>query len=121
MAEGLAHKYFKKKHIKSAGTKPETVNPLAIQVMNEIGIDISMNKSKSFSDNDIKNADYVITLCGDAKDTCIIDNSFRKKHLHWDISDPAKARGSSEELLDVFRITRDIIKKEIISLKNNIL
>ena len=120
MADGLAKKYLNKLTIKSAGTKPEPVNPLAIQVMDEIGIDISKNKSKSFSDNDIKNADYIITLCGDAKDTCIIDNRFKKKHLHWDITDPAKARGSNEELLDVFRRTRDIIKKEIISLEKDI-
>jgi len=120
IADGLANKYLNKITIKSAGTKPEVVNPLAIQVMDEIGIDISKNKSKSYSNDDIKNADYVITLCGDAKDTCIIENTFRKKHLHWNISDPAKARGSSEELLDVFRSTRDIIKKEIISLEKNI-
>ena len=121
MADGLANKYLNKIDIKSAGTKPETVHPLAIQVMNEIGIDISMNKSKSFSDNDLKNADYLITLCGDAKDSCIIDNRFTKKHLHWDISDPAKVKGSTEELLNVYRNTRDMIKKEIITLEKDIL
>ena len=121
MADGLANNYLNTVNIKSAGTKPESINPLAVQVMNEIGIDISKNKSKSFSNDDIKNADYVITLCGDAKDTCIIDNRFRNKHLHWEISDPAKSKGSNEELLVVFRNTRDIIKKEIMSFKSNIL
>ena len=113
MAEGLARKYFNNFHIKSAGTKPEPINPLAIQVMNEIGIDISMNKSKSILEDDIENAYYVITLCGDAKETCITDKQFENKHLHWNISDPAKFKGSEKELLDIFRNTRNNIKKNI--------
>ena len=121
MADGLAKKYLNKISIKSAGTKPESINPLAIAVMNEIEIDISKNKSKSYSDDDIKNADYVITLCGDAKDTCITNNQFKNKHIHWDIADPAKSKGTKNELLNVFRDTRDIIKKEIISFKDNVL
>ena len=119
MAEGLAQKHLNTHTIKSAGTKPESVNPLAVQVMNEIGIDISKNKSKSFSNDDIKNANYVITLCGDAKDSCIIEKSFTNKHLHWNILDPANARGSKKEILDVFTKTRDKIEKEIISLSKS--
>ena len=78
IAEGLAQKYLNKYTIKSAGTNPETINSLAIQVMDEIGIDISMKQAKPILNSDIENANYIITLCGDAKDTCIIDERFHK-------------------------------------------
>ena len=113
MAEGLAKKYLNDHNINSAGTKPDPLNPLAIEVMNEIDIDISNNKSKSIFDVDLNNADIIITLCCDAKDTCFIDNRFNDKHIHWDLSDPAKSKGNKDELLNVFRKTRDSIEHKI--------
>ena len=115
MAEGLAKKYINNSFIHSAGTHPDPINPLAIEVMSEISIDISKNKSKSISQKEIQRMDYVITLCGDAKDECIILENSLNKHIHWDIKDPAKARGSKDELLNVFRDTRDLLKEKILS------
>ena len=113
MAEGLARKYLNNYIIKSAGTYPETVNPLAIEVMSEIDIDLSSYQSKSISDKEIESFDIVITLCGDAKDKCPNLNNLVKKHIHWDISDPAKTSGSKQSKLNVFRNTRDQIKDKI--------
>ena len=115
MAEGLAKIYINSSFIQSAGTRPDPINPIAIEVMSEISIDISKNKSKSISQKEIQRMDYVITLCGDAKDECIILENSLNKHIHWDIKDPAKARGSKDELLNVFRDTRDLLKEKILS------
>jgi protein-tyrosine-phosphatase len=95
----------------SAGSRPSgKVNPLAIEVMKEAGIDISMNKSKCF--NDIKGIkfDYVVTLgCGD---TCPFVSA--DKHIHWDIQDPKRKD------IEFFRITRDETAKKITDLVNGI-
>jgi len=116
MAEGLAKKYMKNCIIKSAGTHPEPINPFAIEVMKEIDIDLSNHHSKSISDKEMQNIDIVITLCGDAKEQCVILNNSLKKKIHWNINDPAKASGNNEKLLTIFRKTRDHIEKEIKSL-----
>ena len=120
MAEGLAKKYFKNFTIKSAGTNPEPINPFAIEVMKELNIDLSNNYSKSMNDSDIKQFDMVITLCGDAIDQCISPQKIKKKHIHWDIEDPAKCKASYEKKLNIFRITRDKIKENIESLNEKI-
>ena len=80
IAEGLARKYLNNYTIESAGTNPETVNPIAIEVMREIDIDLSNHYSKSITDEQMKSFDIVITLCGDAKDKClnIIKKRFTK-------------------------------------------
>ena len=119
IAEGLAKHYIKSSFIKSAGTHPDPINPIAIEVMSEINIDISNCKSKSISQQEIKNMDIIITLCGDAKEECIILQNSLNKHIHWDIKDPAKARGSKDELLSVFRETRDLLKEKILSFNLN--
>ena len=118
MAEGVAHKYLINHKIKSAGTKPQNVNPLAIEVMNEVGVDISKHFSKSFSDQDLKTHDIIITLCGDAKDECVYLSVFSKKHIHWNLEDPAKAIGSRDEKLNFLRKIRDQIKDKIKILNN---
>tara|TARA_B100000945_G_scaffold145451_1_gene116415 strand:+ start:2487 stop:2855 length:369 start_codon:yes stop_codon:yes gene_type:complete len=120
MAEGLAKKYFKNFTIKSAGTNPEPINSLAIEVMKELNIDLSNNYSKSMNDSDIKQFDMVITLCGDAKDQCIVPQKIQKEHIHWDIEDPAKYKGSYENKLNIFRIARDKIKENIENLNEKI-
>ena len=115
MAEGFARelkeKIYKDKNllILSAGVSPKPVNPLSIKVMAERGIDLTNYKSKSLDDIDLTNADYIITLCGDAKDNCPYVGA-KTKNLHWDLLDPANAEGSEEEKLNFFRKIRDDIE-----------
>jgi arsenate reductase (thioredoxin) len=87
----------------SAGVEPKSVNPLAVQVMQEIGIDISNQRSKDVSEV-IKNSfDWVITVCDNAKERCPIFPSARM--MHWNLRDP--------ETLDDFRQTRDDLSSKI--------
>jgi arsenate reductase (thioredoxin) len=118
MAEGIASKYLKEHFISSAGTLPEPVNPNAIISMKGIGIDISNNKSKKIDLDQLNNFDLVITLCGDAKDKCPVINS--KKHIHWDISDPAKFKGTKDQIITEFSRVRDMIHEHIILLKDQL-
>ena len=115
MAEGFARDLKEKTYkdnnllILSAGVSPKPVNPLSIKVMAEKGIDLTNYKSKSLDDIDLTNADYIITLCGDAKDNCPYVGA-KTKNLHWDLLDPANAEGSEEEKLNFFRKIRDEIE-----------
>jgi len=114
MAEGIAN-FLGKGIIKaySAGLNPAGyVHPYAVKVMSEIGIDISRYTSKSIDEELLKEMDMVITLCGDAYETCPMTPPNIKK-LHWGLPDPAKATGSEEEILNVFRSVRDEIKNRI--------
>ena len=120
MAEGFARKYLTKYVIQSAGTHPQPVNFIAIEVMNEIGIDISKHYSKSILDKDLKLHDIIITLCGDAKDECVNLGAFAKKHVHWDLEDPARAIGTSNEKLNFYRKIRNQIENQIKSLTNKL-
>ena len=115
MAEGLAKKYLKPYSIKSAGTHPEPINLFALKVMEEINIDISDYESKSISKMEMEQVDIVVTLCGDARDQCVILDNSIKKHIHWNINDPAKSTGSKAERLIIFRDVRDLIEKKSIN------
>jgi arsenate reductase len=96
----------------SAGIKPTQVNPLAIKVMAEAGIDISKHRSKSAMEFIGQKFDYVVTVCDNAKQTCpIFPGKYEK--IHWDLEDPAEAQGSEEERLAFFRRIRDEIKNNI--------
>ena len=117
IAEGIAKKYFNNYIIESAGTNPESINPLAIEVMKEIDIDLSDHYSKSITEDKIKFFDIVITLCGDANDSCVNLNTLVKKHIHWDITDPAKFHGEEEAKKKIFRDVRELIKNNIKDLK----
>ena len=118
MADGIANKYLKDHLITSAGTNPELVNSNAIISMNGIGIDISNNKSKKIDLDQLNDFDLVITLCGDAKDKCPVINS--NKQIHWDIPDPAKFKGSKDQIRSEFSRIRDIIYDYIILLKDQL-
>lgn len=121
MAEGLAN-YFGSGKVKaySAGLLPAGyIHPFAIKVMNEIGIDISKQSSKAIVENLLNDMDYVITLCGDAKETCPVTPSHIKKS-HWGLPDPAKLEGSEEERLKGFRAVRDEIRKRVEEFLSNI-
>jgi len=110
MAEGYL-RYFAgdKAMIKSAGVETHGVNPKAIAVMKEDGVDISDHTSNNVDEYASIDFDYVITVCDNAKEKCPI---FPGKALkfHHNFPDPAKAKGSEEEILDQFRVTRDLIK-----------
>ncbi len=96
----------------SAGITPAGVNPRAVEVMREAGVDISAQTSDPVDLEMLKSADLIITLCGDARESCpIVPGSAEKRH--WDLIDPAKAEGSEEEILGVFRQVREEISQRV--------
>ena len=118
MAEGFAQMKLSNRYsIYSAGVEAHGLNPKSVKVMSEVGIDISSQNSKSITDDEIFQYDLVVTLCGDAMDRCPLLLSNGEKHIHWDLRDPARAKGTDEEVLDVYRFVRDQINKKIDSLK----
>jgi arsenate reductase len=115
MAEGLINHFLGDKIAAfSAGTEATSVNPTAIEIMQEIGIDISQQRSKNLSAFDGQNFDYVITLCGNANETCPLYIGGAKK-LHIGFDDPTKAHGTAEDTLQEFRRVRDEIKEKLIA------
>ena len=95
--------------VESAGSKPAGyVHPLAIQVMKEIGIDISGHRSKHMNDFLNQSVETVITVCGNADQACPVFPGQLNRH-HWGFDDPAHATGTEEEKLVVFRRVRDEI------------
>jgi len=113
MAEGFLKSFDENLEVYSAGTKPSTqVHPKAIQVMNEVGIDLSKNYPKH-SDQFINDElDFVITVCDNAKESCPIFIGKVGKQLHIGFEDPTDATGTEEEILTVFRRIRDEIKRD---------
>ncbi len=96
----------------SAGVMPSTIHPKTIQVMNEIGIDISNQTSKGIDDDLLHKMDMIITLCSSAEAMCPMTPP-RIKRIHWSIDDPKSATGAEEEVLNAFRGARDEIRKKI--------
>ena len=121
MAEGFLKHYRPDWEIYSAGTEPGTrVNPLAVEVMLEKKIDISSQYPKLINKFIDKSFDYVITVCDDANEQCPVFTGKVKHRLHHGFEDPAKAVGSKEEQLKVYRRVRDEIfqyLKETFNLK----
>jgi len=113
MAEGIINHFFGDKIAAfSAGTQESFVNPKAIEVMKEIGIDISKHQSKNLTAFDGQNFDYVITLCGSANETCpLYIGGTKKTHIGFD--DPARVQGTKEEVLREFRSVRDEMKEKL--------
>ena len=106
MAEGLARKMLAgKANIQSAGSKPSKVNPYAVQVMKEIGIDISSHYSKPVTSINLEKVDLIITLC--AEEVCPVVPT-KIKQLHWPIPDPT-GEGEAEIQLGRFRQARERI------------
>jgi arsenate reductase len=107
MAEGFAKKYLGDRfEVYSAGIEAHGLNPNAVKVMAEKGIDISGQTSDVINPELLNRADYVITLCGDANDKCPMTPPHVKRE-HWGIDDPAKATGTEEEKWAVFRRVRE--------------
>ncbi len=112
MAEGmLRHLAGNRCAVYSAGINPTKVNPYAIEAMREIGIDISTHSSKSADEFKDARFDFVITVCDNARESCPIFPG--SKMLHWNLEDPADAKGSHDEIMTEFRKTRDLIEKEV--------
>ncbi|MEO8512413.1 MAG: arsenate reductase ArsC [Ignavibacteria bacterium] len=110
MAEGIIRSLSSDFEVFSAGTRPEKqVNPFAVEVMKEIGLDISRHYPKNVDDFTGIDFDYVITVCDNAKEICPVFTGKVKNRLHVGFEDPADATGSHEEILNVYRKTRDEI------------
>jgi len=121
MAEGFLKSFDSELEVYSAGTKPaEKINPKAVQVMKEIGIDISNNYPKDVEQFINQSFDYVITVCDNAKETCPVFIGKVGKQLHIGFEDPAEATGTEEEILSVFRKVRDEIKEEFWKFMQNL-
>jgi len=116
MAEGFAKiKLNKKYKIYSAGVEAHGINPYAISVMREVGIDITAQESTKISNDELATYNFIVTLCGDARDRCpILINS--KKNIHWGLEDPANAKGTEDEIIAVYRNVRDQILMKVSTL-----
>jgi arsenate reductase len=113
MAEGFLKSFDDNLDVHSAGTGPsDQVHPKAIEVMNEVGIDLSTNYPKNVDHFLDRPFDFVITVCDNARETCPIFTGSVKENLHIGFDDPADATGSEEEILAVFRRVRDEIKRD---------
>lgn len=113
MAEGFIRYFYNNRYeASSGGTEPSGVNPYAIQVMEEVGVDISGHQSKSIKQFLDEEFDYVVTVCDQANEACPFFPG-AKNTLHKGFQDPSLAEGTEEEILEVFRSVRDEIKKWI--------
>jgi len=113
MAEGFARELGRGKiEAYSAGLIPSGVNPRAIAVMKEIGIDISKQRSKAIDEGLLKQMDVVITLCGHADASCPVTPP-EIKRIYMPVDDPVGASGTEEEIMSAFRRARDEIKEKI--------
>ena len=111
MAEAFLKSFDDKIEVYSAGTNPTvSVHPMAIKVMQELGIDISRNKPKNLDDFLEQEWDYVITVCDNAKETCPVFLGKVKNNIHFGFEDPADATGTEAQILILFRKIRDKIK-----------
>ncbi len=113
MAEGLVNHFLGDRfQAFSAGTEATKVNPLAIRVMAEIGIDISGHRSKTMDEFATQQFDYVITLCGDAFERCpLFFGGVRRVHIGFD--DPSRLKGPDKEVLPEYRRVRDEIRSKL--------
>ena len=110
MAEGYLKKFAENKaEVFSAGIETHGVNPRAINIMKEDGIDISSNTSNNITEYSNTDFDYIITVCNNAKERCpyFPSNALR---LHHNFPDPARATGSEEQITQRFRKVRNMIK-----------
>jgi len=113
MAEGLLRELAGDRfEAMSAGTEATHVRPLAVRAMEEIGVDISGQESKTLDRYLSEPFDYVITVCDDANEACPVFPGAENR-LHWSFQDPSRAEGSEEKRLEVFRKVRDEIQTRI--------
>ncbi|MDD2475122.1 MAG: arsenate reductase ArsC [Dysgonamonadaceae bacterium] len=112
MAHGFLQSFAPSWTIESAGTEPSgKINEKAIEVMKEVGIDISHNTSDHVNKYLNNEWDYVITVCGDAKESCPVFKGKVKNQLHIGFDDPSKTLGTLDEINSDFIRVRDQIRK----------
>ena len=112
MAEGILKSFDPKLEVFSAGTRPEKqVNPYAIKVMKEIGIDISSNHPKLVDQFIMEPFDYVITVCDNAKESCPVFIGKVSHRLHIGFEDPASAKGDEATVIQLYRKVRNQIQQ----------
>lgn len=115
MAEGVLRHYRNNElEVESAGSQPSQVNKIAIQVMQEIGINISQQRSKHVQEFLGQHFDYVITVCDHANETCPIFPG-EYKRLHWPFPDPPHQNIATEAIINEFRKVRDMIYERFMS------
>ena len=116
MAEGFA-RHFGGEQIEahSAGVEPSRLNPVAVAVMRERGIDISGHHSKAFDWDLARQMDVVVTVCGHANESCPVLPP-EVKRLHWPLEDPAAAKGTDAEIMATFRLVRDQVETRVVDL-----
>lgn len=113
MAQAFLQSFDKSLDVRSAGTVPgPAVNPKAVEVMAESGIDISRNTPKSVDIYLHDSWDYVITVCDDANETCPFFPGKVNHRLHMAFEDPSKTTGTDEFIMSEFRRIRDLIQKQ---------
>ena len=110
MAEGLLRQLAGDRfEVESAGVEPSFVRPQAIEAMQEVGVDISRQRSKSVDEFTGQEFDYVITVCDNARERCPVF-PVKTQRIHWSFDDPAEAKGDEQAVLAVFRRVRDEIE-----------
>lgn len=124
MAEGWAREYIRKHGIEglnviSAGIEAHGKNPRAIAVMQEAGVDISNQESTRLTNEMLEHVDLVVTVCGHADENCPVLPAGTSK-IHWALEDPAKAEGTEQQIMQIFRESRDDIKRRVYELMNNV-
>jgi arsenate reductase len=114
MAEGIVNRDLGDRfEAFSAGTEATSVNPRAIRIMQEIGIDLTGHRSKVLDEFAAERFDFVITLCGDANEKCpLFFGGVQRVHLGF--SDPSRSSGSEEEIMGEFRKVRDEIRRTLV-------
>ncbi|GGD86668.1 arsenate reductase (thioredoxin) [Paenibacillus nasutitermitis] len=114
MADGFMNAFGGHRYeVRSAGLEAHGLNPRAVAVMAETGVDISANLSETIDPDTLNRAAYIITLCGHADEHCPAISNPDVIKWHWGFDDPAKATGTEEEIMDQFRSVRDAIKTRI--------
>ncbi len=117
MAQGFLQSFDRRLQIFSAGTDPATrINPTAVKVMKEVGIDISKNKPKNVDQYLNEAWDYVITVCDDANESCPVFPGKVRNRLHMGFEDPSKTKGSYIEIMTSFYEVRNEIRDEFYKL-----
>ncbi|MDD2618350.1 MAG: arsenate reductase ArsC [Bacteroidales bacterium] len=117
MAQGFLQSFDKNLKVFSAGTEPaKQVNQTAVQVMKELGVDISHHKPKMLDQYILEEWDYVITVCDHANESCPLFMGKVKHRLHIGFEDPSYAQGSEEFILSEFYRVRDEIKERFLAL-----
>jgi arsenate reductase len=113
MAEGLLREGGGEAfEVASAGIDPSVVRPEAVEVMREIGIDISSHRSKSIDEFRGQPFDYVITVCDNANQQCPMFPA-ESRRIHWSIKDPAAIEGDNKTRLDAFRVARNELRERL--------